>query len=67
MRSLAESLHFVQPATGTVTDNVDLERSIRSEASAAVDEGDEPRRERSKSTTGDGKTEPVEMSESKEV
>ena len=62
MRSLAESLHFAQPATGTVTDNVDLERSIRSEASAAVGEGDETRRESPKSTTGHGKTEPVEVS-----
>lgn len=62
MRSLAESLHFAQPATGTVTDNVDLERSIGSEVSAAVGEGDETRRESPKPTTGGGGTEPVEVS-----
>ena len=64
MRSLAESLHFAQPATGTVTDN---ERSIRSEASAAAGEGEETRREIPKPTTGRAKTEPVEVSESKDV
>ena len=67
MRSLAESLHFAQPATGTVTDNVDLERSIGSEVSAAAGEGDETRRESPMSTTGHGKTEPVEVPESKDV
>ena len=67
MRSLAESLHFAQPATGTVTDNVDLERSIGSEVSAVVGEGDETRRESPKPTTGSAKTEPVEVSESKDV
>lgn len=29
MRSLAESLHFAQPATGTVVDTVDLEQGSR--------------------------------------
>ena len=64
MRSFAESLHFAQPATGTVTDNVDLEQSIRSDMSAAAGEGDEACRESPKSTiqTGGGKTEPVEVS-----
>lgn len=37
MRSLAETLHFAQPVTRTVTANdVDLERSITSEVSAGV-------------------------------
>lgn len=40
MRSLAESLHFAHPPTGTGTDNADLERSIRSEVSVGEDEGD---------------------------
>ena len=31
MRSLAESLHFAQPATGTVAETVDLGRSTRRE------------------------------------
>ena len=52
MRSLAESLRFAQPATGTVTDNVDLERSIRSDVSAAAGEGDEPRRESPRQSAG---------------
>ena len=56
MRSLAESLHFAQPATGTAVDNVDLERSTRSEVSVGVDDS---RRETLKGTT---QTEPDKMS-----
>lgn len=62
MRSLAESLHFAQPATGTITDNVDLERSIESEASLGVVDGDKTHRESPKQSTGGTKAELGEVS-----
>ena len=40
MRSLNESLHFAQPATSTVTNDVDVERNIGSVASATVAKDD---------------------------